>query len=272
MNKLSELIVIIRGGGEVASGVAYRLHLSRLRVCLTEVAAPVAVTRGTTFSEAVFDGVKEIMGVTAELVPAREAEIKRVWQQGSIPIVVDPEARIKETIKPNVLVDAIMTKRNLGTTINDAPLVIGVGPGFYAGRDVHSVVESNHSENLGRVIADGEAEKDTGIPVLIGGLGRERIIWAPRAGIFTSKKEIGDSVVAGEVIAYIDDYPLPAPMNGVLRGLIRNGIDVRKGGKLIEVDPVHDRTICSLITRKVMTVGEGVFQAIQLKYNGSRQS
>ncbi len=272
MNKLSELVVIIRGGGEVASGVAYRLHLSHLRVCLTEVAAPVAVTRGTTFSEAVFDGVKEIMGVTAELVPAGEAEIDRVWKQGNIPIVVDPEALIRETINPDRLVDAIMTKRNMGTTIDDAPLVIGVGPGFYAGRDVHSVVESNHSENLGRVIADGEAEKDTGIPVLIGGMGRERIIWAPRAGIFTSKKEIGDSVVAGEVIAYIDDYPLPAPMNGVLRGLIRNGINVRKGGKLIEVDPVHDSTICNLITRKVMTIGEGVFQAIQLKYNGNRQS
>ena len=267
MRELSEITALIRGAGEIASGVAYRLHISRLRVLLTEVAAPVAVTRGTTFSEAVFDGVKEIMGVTAELVPAREAEIHRVWQKGNIPIVVDPSAMIKDTIKPDVLVDAIMAKRNTGTGTEDAPLVIGIGPGFYAGRDVHVVVESNHSENLGKVIFDGESEKDTGIPVPIGGLARERVIWAPRAGVFTSSKEIGDSVVAGEVIAHIDDYPLLAPMSGVLRGLIRNGLDITEGSKLIEVDHVHDNTICNIIARKVMTIGDGVFQAIQLKYN-----
>ncbi len=270
MQKLSELIVLIRGGGEVASGIAYRLHLSHLRVCLTEIATPVAVTRGTTFSEAAFDGVKEIMGVKAELAPARQEEVYRVWQQGNIPIVIDPETSIKNKIKPNALVDATMAKRNTNTKITDAPLVIGVGPGFHAGRDVHIVVESNHSRNLGKVILDGEAEKNTGIPVAIGGLTKERIIWSPKAGVFTSNKEIGDSVVAGEVTGYVGDLPLKAPVNGMLRGLIRSGVRVLKGSKLIEVDPVHDRVICNLITDKVMAIGEGVFQAITLKFDPGR--
>ena len=265
MRKLPELIVLIRGGGEVASGIAYRLHLSHIRLCLTEVATPLAVSRGTTFSEAVFDGVKTIMGVRAELVPARQEEIYRVWQQGSIPILIDPEASIKERIKPDVLVDAIMAKRKTDTKITDAPLVIGVGPGFYAGRDVHIVVESNHSRNLGGVILEGEAEKNTGIPVAIGGLTKERVVWSPQAGIFTSNREIGDSVVAGEVIGQVGDRPLEAPISGMLRGLIRSGVSVAKGSKLIEVDPVHDRITCNYITAKMLAIGEGVLKAIMLK-------
>ncbi len=267
MRKLSELIVLIKGGGEVASGIAYRLHLSHIRVCLTEVATPLAVSRGTTFSEAVFDGVKTIMGVRAELVPARQEEIYHIWQQGNIPIMIDPEASIKEKIKPGVLVDAIMAKRKTDTKITDAPLVIGVGPGFYAGRDVHIVVESNHSHNLGRVILEGEAEKNTGIPVTIGGLAKERVVWSPQAGIFTSNREIGDSVVAGEVIGQVGDRPLEAPIGGMLRGLIRSGVRVTKGSKLIEVDHVHDRAICNFITDKMRAIGDGVLRAIMLKFS-----
>ena len=270
MRKPSELVVLIRGGGEVASGIAFRLHLSHLKVCLTEIATPIAVTRGTTFSEAVFDGVKEIMEVKAEFVPTQQEDIYRVWQQGNIPIIIDPEVSIKDKIKPDVLVDAIMAKRKTSTKITDAPVVIGVGPGFYAGRDVHIVVESNHSHNLGKVIIEGEAEKNTGTPVPIGGLTKERVIWSPKAGIFNSNKEIGDSVVAGEIIAYVGDQPLQAPISGMLRGLIRSGVRVLKGSKLIEVDPVHDSIICNFITDKMMAIGEGVFQAIMLKFNPER--
>ncbi len=270
MRKLPELIVLIRGGGEVASGIAYRLHLHQLRVCLTEIAAPAAVTRGTTFSEAIFDGVKEIMGVKAELVPAQQEEIHRVWQQGNIPIIIDPEASIKDRIKPDILIDAMMAKKKTDTRITDAPLVIGVGPGFYAGRDVHIVVESNHSHNLGRLILEGEAEKNTGIPVEIGGLTKERVIWSPGAGIFTSDKEIGDPVIAGQVIGSVGDRPLKAPLNGMLRGLIRSGVKVSAGSKLIEVDQVHDSAVCNIITSKMMAIGEGVLQAIKLKFDPDR--
>lgn len=267
MRKLSELIVLIKGGGEVASGIAHRLHRSHFRVCLTELANPRAVSRGTTFSEAVFDGVKTIMGVKAELVPASPEEIYRVWQQGNIPIVIDPEASIKERIKPDVLVDAIVAKQNTGTKIIDAPLVIGLGPGFYAGRDVHIVVETNHSRNLGRVILEGEAERNTGIPVAIGGLTKERVVWAPQAGIFTTNRVIGDSVVAHQIIGQVGDVPLEAPIGGMLRSLLRDGVRVSKGSKLIEIDPVNDRAICNFITDKMRKIGEGVVEAIMLKCN-----
>lgn len=267
VGKLSELIVLIKGGGEVASGIAYRLHISRLKVCLTEVAKPLAVSRGTAFSEAIFDGVKTIMGVTAEVVPPVHEEIYRIWQERKIAIVIDPEASIKEKIKPDVLVDAIMAKRNTGTKITDAPLVIGAGPGFYAGRDVHMVVETNHSHNLGKVILEGEAEENTGTPVEIGGLTKGRVVWAPRAGIFTTDKEIGDSVVAHQVIGWIGDLPIEAPITGMLRGLLRSGVKVSRGSKLIEVDSVNNKAICNFITDKMWRIGKGVLEAIMLKYN-----
>ncbi len=186
MRKLAELVVLIKGGGEVASGIAHRLHRSHFRVCLTELASALAVSRGTCFSEAVFDGVKVVEGVTAELVSAELEEINRVWQQGNIPLLIDPEALIKDKIKPDVLIDATMAKRNTCTDMADAPLVIGMGTGFYAGRDVHLVVETNHSYNLGRVILEGEAEENTATPVGISGLTKEMVIWAPQAGHFIS--------------------------------------------------------------------------------------
>jgi len=267
MRKLSELIVLIRGGGEVASGIAHRLHRSHFRVCLTEIANPLAVSRGTTFSEAVFDGVKTIEGVRGELVPTSLEEIHRVWRQGDIPIVIDPDVSIKHKLKPDVLVDATMAKRNTGTEITDAPLAIGMGLGFYAGRDVHIVVETNHSNNLGRVILEGEAERNTGTPVAIGGLTKERVVWAPEAGVFTSNREIGDSVVAGEVVGWVGDQPLEAPVSGMLRGLIRSGLRVPKGTKLIEVDPVNDKAVCYVIRDKMRAIGGGVLEAIMLKFN-----
>ncbi|MCX6008997.1 MAG: selenium-dependent molybdenum cofactor biosynthesis protein YqeB [Chloroflexi bacterium] len=267
VRKLSELIVLIRGGGEVASGIAHRLHRCHFRVCLAEIANPLAVSRGTAFSEAVFDGVKTIEGVTAQLVSALPEEICRAWQQENVPVVIDPEASIREKIKPDVLVDSIMAKRNTGTKITDAPLVIGMGTGFYAGRDVHIVVETNHSNNLGRVIVEEEAEKNTGTPVAIGGLTKERVIWAPQAGTFTTDREIGDSVVAGEVVGGVGGLPLEAPIGGMLRGLMRDGAKVSKGVKLIEVDPVNDKAVCYVIRDKMRTIAGGVLEAIMLKFN-----
>ncbi len=264
---LNALVVLIRGGGEVASGIAYRLHLSHMRICLTEVAVPRAVARGVTFCEAIFDGTKTIMGVMGELVPSEEKKIYQVWQKGNIPLIIDPEAAIREKIKPDVLVDAIMAKRKTSTKITDAPLVIGVGPGFYAGRDVHVVVESNYSSNLGKLIFNGEAEKNTGIPVAVDGLAKERVLWSPKAGIFTSNRYIGDTVVAGEIIAQVGELALRAPIGGVLRGLLRSGVTVAEGTKLIEVYPTPDGAICNYLTDKVMAIGKGVFEAVKQKYD-----
>jgi len=269
MRKLSELIVLIKGGGEVASGIAHRLHRCHFRVCLTETDNPLAVSRGTTFSEAVFDGVKTIEGVTAELVSTSPEDIHRCWKRGNIPIAIDPHTSLKEQLEPDVLVDAIMAKRNTGTQITDAPLVIGMGIGFYAGRDVHMVVETNHSNNLGRLILEGEAERDTGTPVAIGGLTKERVIWAPHRGIFTSNHEIGDTVVAYETIGWVGKSPLSAPISGILRGLIRSGVRVSKGDKLVEIDPVNDSTVCYTIRDKMRAIAGGVLEAIMLTFNQS---
>jgi len=152
--KLTELVVLIKGGGEVASGVAHRLFGAHFKVCLTETPHPEAVSRGVAFCEAIYDGAKEVEGAVARLVKSAD-EIPRVWEENKLPIIVDPKTAIKETLHPDILIDAIMAKRNLGTELSDAPLVIGLGPGFQAGKDVHLVVETNNSESLGRVIFDG---------------------------------------------------------------------------------------------------------------------
>ncbi len=266
MRKLSELVVLIRGGGEVASGIAHKLHRCHFRVCLTETDNPLAVCRGTSFSEAIFDGVKTIEGATAELVAASTEDIRRVWQQGNIPIARDLHGSLKDSLEPDVLVDAIMAKKNTGTCITDAPLVIGMGVGFYAGRDVHIVVETNYGNNLGRLILEGEAEVDTGTPVTIGGLNKERVIWTPREGVFSSSHEIGDRVATGDIIGRIGESLLEAPLSGILRGLIRSGVSVSKGDKLIEIDPANDSAICYTIRDKVRAIAGGVLEAIMLKF------
>lgn len=265
--ELSHLIILIRGGGEVASGVAHRLARAHFRVCLTEIPKPLAVSRGTAFSEAVFDGIKTIEGVTAVLVTASPEEIQHVWQQGNIPLVIDPGMSVKYRLHPDVLVDAIMAKRNTGTKLTDAPLVIGLGPGFRAGKDVHVVVETNNSNNLGRVILDGEAEEDTGKPVIIGGLARERVVWAPRAGIFTTNRQLGDRVEIHQTAGWLEGQPVEAPLSGILRGLIRSGVKVAKGTKIIEIDPENDGAICHAIRDKMRAIGGGVLEAILIHFN-----
>jgi len=215
----------------------------------------------------VFDRAKTIEGVTAELAPTSSEEIHKVWERGNIPVVIDPDLDIKDQLEPDVFIDATMAKGNSATKIIDAPLVIGMGTGFCAGKDVHIVVETNHSNNLGRVILEGAAEKDTGIPVNIGGLTKERVIWASQAGVFTSNLEIGDSVAANQTMGRIDNLPLEAPISGMLRGLIRSGVRVSKGDKLIEVDQVNDRDICFDIRSKMRAISGGVLEAIMLKLN-----
>ncbi len=256
----SDITVLIKGAGEIGSGVAHRLSQCRFRVCLTECPRPLAVCRGTAFSEAVFDGEKTIEGITAELVPA--SETYQVWSRGNIPLVIDPDAIVIGQLKPDVVVDAIMAKRNTGTRITDAPLVIGLGPGFSAGSDVHVVVETSNSEKLGRVIKHGQAEPNNGTPVAIGGLTRERVGWAPRAGVFISRLELGDSVVSGQTVGWVGDLPMAAPLSGILRGLLRSGLEVARGDKLFEVDPANSRDVCYTIRDKMRVVAEGVLKAI----------
>ena len=263
---LANLVVLIRGGGEVASGVAHKLARARFRVCLTETSQPLAVSRGVAFCEAIYDGEKEVEGITAKRVES-PSQITGVWHQNKLPIIVDPEALVKDMLKPTVLVDALMAKQNLGTKFSDAPLVIGLGPGFRAREDVHVVVETNNSERLGRVIMSGKAEADTGIPVAIGGLTKERVLHSPSDGQFLTEKDIGDMVAMDEVVASVATQPLKAEIGGVIRALLRKGTMVSKGDKLGEIDPSGDKEACYTIRPRVRAIAGGVLEAILMRFN-----
>jgi xanthine dehydrogenase accessory factor len=264
--KLTELAVLIKGGGEVASGVAHRLCRAHFKVCLTEAPNPQAVSRGVSFSEAVYDGEKEVEGVVAKLVKSA-SEIPTVWRENKIPIIVDPETAIKDTLQPGILIDAIMAKRNLGTRLTDAALVIGLGPGFQSGKDVHLVVETNNSERLGEVIFAGEAERNTGVPIAIDGLTSERVIHSSGDGLFVTEREIGEQVTAGEVIASVGRQSVKAPISGVVRALLRSGIQVKEGTKLVEIDQVASKEICYRIRARVRAIAGGVLEAILIWFN-----
>jgi len=263
---LANLVVLIRGGGEVASGVAHKLARARFRVCLTEISQPLAVSRGVAFCEAIYDGEKEVEGIIAKRVESPD-QIASVWRQNKLPIIVDPDALVKDTIKPTVLVDALMAKQNLGTKIGDAPMVIGLGPGFKAREDVHIVVETNNSERLGRVIMSGEAEANTGIPVVVDGLTAERVLHSPSGGQLTTDKDIGDMVKAGDTVALVASQPLKAKIGGVVRALLRNGTVVGKGAKLGEIDPSGDKEACYTIRPRMRAIAGGVLEAIMIRFN-----
>jgi xanthine dehydrogenase accessory factor len=266
MRKLSELIVIVRGGGEVGSAIAYRLSRSHFRVCITEIASPLAVSRGTCFSEAVYETNKIIEGITAERTLPSIEQIYRVWRNGNIPVVVDPELSVKPLIKPDVLVNAMMLNRETSTKITDAPLVIGIGPGFTAGGDVHLVVESNNSHNLGKVLVEGEAENIESLAEK-DSPAKERVIWAQEAGVFTTEKNFGDAVLADDIIGKLNDIPLKAPVSGILRGLLRNEVKVLANAKLVEIDSENDKSVCFIIRDKMRAIAGGVLEAIMMSLN-----
>ena len=217
-----DAIVLIKGAGEMASGIAHRLTRCRFRVCMTEIPEPHAVRREVSFCEAVHDAEKTVEGLTAVVVSSYD-QIAEVWRKNYIPIIIDPEATVKDVLNPAVLVDAILAKKNLGTRITDAPLVIGVGPGFCASKDVHLVVESNRGHNLGRVISQGEAEENTGVPGVIAGFSIERVFRAPQGGALHAVKQIGDMVEVGDLIGSVEGTPIQAGIKGVIRGLLRDG-------------------------------------------------
>ena len=265
--RLRELVILIRGAGEMASGVAHRLHRSHFKICSLEIYHPLAVRREVSFCEAIYEDEKEVEGIRARLVSKTE-EIESVWKEKSIPLLIDPDGRrTRDYLKPDVVIDAIMAKSNLGTHMSDAPFVIGLGPGFTAGRDVHAVIETNRGPNLGRVIFNGTAEPDTGVPGEIGGYTIERLLRTRKKGIFHPQKSIGDRVNKGAVVAVVDDYPIIAKVSGVVRGLLREGVEVKKGMKVGDIDPRGKRELCFAISEKARAIGGGVLEAILYQFN-----
>jgi xanthine dehydrogenase accessory factor len=265
--RLNDLVILIRGAGEMATGVAHRLASCHFKVCMTETSNPHAVRREVAFSEAIFDLEKEVEGITAKRVEST-GRISEVWKGGKIPILIDPEAKVRDFLKPEVLIDATLAKKNLGTKITDALLVIGLGPGFHAGKDVHLVIETNRGHNLGRIITKGEAEPNTGIPGSIAGYTEERVIRAPQVGNFKALKKIGDRVQANEKVGMVENIAVRSRIAGVLRGLLRNGTEVWKGMKLGDVDPRGIKSHCYTISDKGRTISGGVLQALLDHFNG----
>jgi xanthine dehydrogenase accessory factor len=264
---VKDLVVLIRGAGEMASGVAHRLHQSHFKICMLEIPHPIAVRREVSFCEAIYNGEKEVEGVWSHLISTTE-EISPTWKQDKIPILVDPDGTgVRHFLKPDVLIDAIMAKKNLGTQMNDAPLVIGLGPGFTAGKDVHLVIETNRGHHLGKVILNGTAESDTGIPGLIGGYSVERVLHTMKKGIFDPHKSIGERVNKGSVVAVVDDFPVIARISGVIRGLLREGVEVKKGMKVGDIDPRGKKELCFTISDKARAIGGGVLEAILYWFN-----
>ena len=252
--------VVIRGAGDLASGVALRLWRAGMDVVLLDVEKPTAIRRTVAFSEAIVHGEQTVEDVTARLATAETAE--ETLAAGMIPVLVDPEGRSIPTLRPDALVDAILAKRNLGTEITDAPVVIGVGPGFTAGVDCHAVVETMRGHTLGRVIREGSAIPNTGIPGLIGGFAGERVLRAPAAGLFHPLRDIGDAVTEGEVLATVEGKSMPATLTGILRGILPEGTEVFPGMKAGDIDPRCQRSHCFTASDKALAVGGGVLEAI----------
>jgi xanthine dehydrogenase accessory factor len=242
------------------------LFQSHIKVCIIEAEIPQAIRREVSFSEAIYENTKTVEGITAQFISSLP-EVNQVWNSGRIPILIDPEAAINRDLIPDIIVDAVLAKRNLGTKITDAKLVIGIGPGFSAGKDVHAVIESNRGHNLGKVLLQGEAEPDTGIPGNIMGFSGERVLRAPMAGLLHTKKQIGDVVKADEIIAVIDSYQVKAKINGIVRGLLRNGSKVHESMKIGDIDPRGLKEYCYTISDKARAIAGGVLEAILMVYN-----
>jgi len=253
--------VVIRGGGDLATGVAVRLFRAGFPVMILEVDHPTVIRLPVSFARAVYEGKAIVEEIEAVLIPSWE-KAKDTIKQGKIPVLVDPEGYCIEKFSPAVLVDAILAKRNLGTKIDQAPLVIGLGPGFTAGEDVDVVIETMRGHNLGRVYYQGQAAPDTGVPGEVGGESIRRLLRAPAEGKIAPLHNIGDMVEAGEVIAEVKGVPLKAEISGVLRGLIYPQSWVTRGTKVGDIDPRGIREYCFTVSDKARSIGGAVLEAI----------
>ena len=276
--------IVVRGGGDIATGTVAALSRAGYPVIILECARPTAIRRKVAFCDAIYErdrwygeGTKTVEGITCTLTSNIDDAMRRA-QPGRPMILIDPEAKSLARLKPDVLVDAILAKKNLGTTIDMAPLTIALGPGFTAGVDVRCVIETMRGHDLGRIIARGSAAPNTGVPGVIGGYGAERVIHAPAEGIFCMRKEIGCCVQAGEVIGTVktqdgkngqdgEEVPVRTQIAGVLRGIIRDGYPVVKGFKLADVDPrLQEQKNCFTISDKARCIAGSVLELVSAFY------
>lgn len=271
-------LIVVRGAGDLATGTIHRLKKAGFRLLVLEAEHPAAIRRQVALSEAVYAGsarVEDVEAVRMDVDLAEkknrkellEQEMERIWKKDGVPVLVDPAGLSIAALRPAVVVDAILAKKNLGTTKEMAPLVIALGPGFTAGEDVDVVIETKRGHNLGRVIRSGSAVPNTGIPGIIGGYGKERVMHAQAEGILRNAASIGDIVEAKAVIAEIETengtVPVEASLSGLLRGLIRDGYPVTKGFKIADIDPRKEELQnCFTISDKARCIAGSVLEVI----------
>ena len=262
-------LIIVRGGGDLATGTIYKLKKSGFPVLILEVATPSAIRRNVAFCEAVYQGTQTVEDMICYLAESLEQAEQLLWE-GKLAVLVDPTGESIPKLKPLAVVDAILAKKNLGTKRNIAPITVALGPGFTAGEDVDAVIETKRGHNLGRVLWEGSAAQNTGIPGIIGGYGKERVIHCPAKGILRNVKKVTDTVSKGETIAVVETedgiVPVEATLDGILRGLIRDGYPVQVGFKMADIDPRADEYLnCFTISDKARCIAGGVLEAILQK-------
>lgn len=272
MITVDTIAVIVKGGGDLGSGIVHRLFRNGFPVIVVDIEKPTAVRRKVSFCEAVYTGKMQVEGVTAEKIIPNQNLANHLKEHRIVPIIIDPDGSgkiiyelrndLQQVFDKIVLVDATITKHNLGTKISDADLVIALGPGFEAGVDVHRVIETNRGENLGRVIRGGYAQANTAIPASVLGHAETRVIRAPCSGKFNAKIELGEMITAGQVIGQINGNPIIAQISGIIRGLIKDGINVQSGLKLGDIDPRGNEVNISVISDKARVIADGVLEAI----------
>ncbi len=266
MRKEDSGVIIVRGAGDISTGTIHRLCSAGFGVLALESEMPSAIRRKVAFSEAVYDGSAEVEGITAVKIEDSDEALSLI-AEGKVPVLVDPAGESIHRLHPDVLIDAILAKKNLGTRIDMAPLTIALGPGFEAGKDVRYVIETMRGHDLGRIIRSGTALANTGVPGLIAGYGKERVLHSPAAGVFMQKEEIGARVEKGAVIGFVlaegEEIPVKTQIAGILRGVIRSGYPVRKGFKIADVDPRDEELKnCGTISDKARCIAGSVLELV----------
>ncbi|MBY6930491.1 selenium-dependent molybdenum cofactor biosynthesis protein YqeB [Clostridium botulinum] len=254
-------MIVIKGAGDLATGVATRLKKSGFDIVMTEISQPTTVRRTVAFSQVVYDKKVEVEGIMAELASNKE-NIKKIVEEGNVAVLVDEKAKIIDEIKPKIIIDAIIAKKNLGTKIDDANIVIALGPGFTAGIDCHCVIETKRGHYLGKAIYKGSAIPNTGVPGEVGGFSKERIIRATTDGKILPVSKIGDYVKKGDIVAYVNETPVLAKLDGIVRGMLQKDVSVFKGMKSGDIDPRCEKNHCFTISDKARSIGGGVLEAI----------
>lgn len=260
--KNADDIIVVRGGGDIASGAIQKLYRSGFKVLVLETETPSAIRRKVAFCEAVYEKEIEIEGIKARLV-ANDEEIQECWNSDIVPVMIDSRGKVIERLKPLAVVDGILAKQNFGTKRSMAPITVALGPGFSAPEDVDIVIETMRGHNLGRIIEEGRASENTGVPGIIAGFGIERVIYSDYSGVITNIEKIGNVVEKGDVIAVVGDNEIYASISGVLRGIIRDGYKVKKGLKIADIDPrISEKDNCFTISDKARNIGGAVLESI----------